>query len=87
MWLTGGSYGPDGAVLTAVLLLVAVPALYAVTKDWAWSYTHREITGAGYAVEVAPPAAHAAMERSAVAAPPPLVQILPVTPQTFSRQD
>ncbi len=86
-WLSGGSFGLDGALLTAVFLLGSIPVIYQVTRDWAWSYTHREITGAGYAVDVAPPAAHTAMEKSAAAAPPPLVQILPTTPQTFSKQD
>jgi hypothetical protein len=59
--------------------------VYRVTKDWAWAYTLPEIVAGGYAVEVAPPPAHTAMEKAA--APPPLVQILPVTSQSFSVRD
>ncbi len=81
-WLSGGSYGPDGALLTAGFLLVAALVLYRVTRDWAWAYTHAPIVAAGYEVAIAPPAAHVAMEKSA--APLPLVQILPTTPQTRS---
>jgi hypothetical protein len=57
--------------------------LYRITRDFAWNYTHRPIMPAGYAVTIAPPAAHAAMEEAAVKAPA-LVQILPVTPQGIS---
>lgn len=83
-WLSGGDYGLDAAWLTAVLMLIAMAILYRVTRDWAWAYTLPEIRPAGYEVVVAPPAAHVAMERSTMVAPPPLVQILPSTSQTFS---
>ena len=83
-WLTGGSYGLDAAVLTAVVMLGGMAVVYRATRDWAWAYTAPEIVGAGYEVVVAPPAAHVAMEKSASAAPPPLVQILPTTSQSRS---
>ena len=81
-WLTGGAFGPDAAVLTALMILVAMAVLYRVTRDLAWTHTFRPIVPAGYEVTVAPPAAHVAMEKAA--APPPLVQILSTTPQTRS---
>jgi membrane protease YdiL (CAAX protease family) len=84
-WLSGGAFGLDAAVWTAVVVLAGMAVIYRVTKDWAWAYTLPEILPAGYAVEVAPPAAHVAMEKAV--APPPLVQILPVTPQSFSVRD
>ena len=81
-WLSGGGFGLDAALLTSVMLLIAMAVLYRASRPWAWAYTTPEFVGAGYEVVIAPPAAHVAMEKAA--APPPLVQILPSTPQTFS---
>lgn len=80
---TGGSYGLPGSWLALVVLLCALIVLIRLTRDYAWNYTHRPIAPGGYPVEVAPPAAHTAMEQAA-AQPPPLVQILPSTPTSQS---
>ncbi len=77
-WLTGGNYGPDGSLWTLAVLAVGAGVLYALTKDYAWHYTYAPIVSGGYAMDVAPPAAHTAME--AVAAKPVLVQIAAITP-------
>ena len=82
LWLTGGAYGPEGALITAVILLAAMVVLYRLTRDYAWQYTHAPIVSAGYAMDIAPPAAHTAMEKAA--APAPLVQILATTATTAS---
>ena len=79
LWLTGGFFGPAGSWVGAVVVLLALPVLYAVTRDWAWEYTHELPVGAAYAVVVQPPAAHSQMEAQTAAAKP-LVQILPNTP-------
>lgn len=79
-WLTGGTFGPDAAVLTAIFMLMAMAVLFRVTREYAWAYTHPPIVSGGYEVTVASPAAHVAMEKAAPA-PPPLVQILPSTPR------
>jgi len=85
LWLTGGDYGPEGAVFTVIVLLIAVAVLIRITRDYAWDYTHRPIVAGGYAVEVPPPAAHVAMEQEVKpASAASLVQILPVTPQSRS---
>lgn len=84
-WLTGSDFGPEGALLTAFLLIAALGVLIAVTRDWAWHYTHTPIVPGGYPMDVAPPAAHTAMEQAAK--PSALVQILPSTPQTRSVND
>jgi membrane protease YdiL (CAAX protease family) len=84
VWLTGGDFGLDAALLTAFVMIAGMILLYRVSRDWAWAYTLPEIKPAGYEVTVAPPAAHVAMEKSTQVAPPPLVQILPSTPQSFS---
>jgi membrane protease YdiL (CAAX protease family) len=80
---TGGVYGPEGAALTLVVLLGAILVLYRITRDYAWNYTHPEIVSAGYPMDIAPPAAHIAME-SAAASSSPLVTISAITPSNAS---
>ncbi len=77
MWLTGGAYGPEGAVFTGLVLLGGIVALYSLTREYAWAYTHPPIVAGGYPMDVPPPAAHAAME---TAADRQLVQILGAAP-------
>jgi membrane protease YdiL (CAAX protease family) len=88
-WLTGGDYGPEGALFTIIVLLAAIAVLVGVTRDYAWNYTHKPIVAAGYPMDAPPPAAHVAMEQQARPAPAPvsLVQILPATPQNRSVED
>ncbi len=82
--LTGGTFGPEAATFTGILLLLAIPVLFRLTRDFAWNYTHRRIVSAGYPMEVAPPPAHDAMAAQSPSAPPPLVQIRPSTSQQRS---
>lgn len=77
LWITGGQYGPEGALLTLPILLLGMFLLFRLTRDYAWEYTHAPIIAAGHPMNVPPPAAHAAMEASQ---PAPLVQILGATP-------
>ncbi|MCU1253218.1 MAG: family intrarane metalloprotease [Edaphobacter sp.] len=90
-WLTGGEYGPEGAGITVIVLVIGIVVLVRVTRDYAWHYTYVPIVPAGYPMEPAPPPAHVAMEQMAEqtrpAAPVALVQILPSTPQTRSVGD
>jgi membrane protease YdiL (CAAX protease family) len=81
-WLSGGLFGLDAALLTAFVMLGGMAVLYRETRDYAWNYTHPPIVPGGYEVVVPPLAAHIAMEQAA--APPPLVQIMPTTPQSRS---
>ena len=86
-WLTGGAYGPDGALLTIGAFVLAMALVYAATRDYAWNYTHEPIVPGGFPMDVPPPAAHAAMEESAAAArPAPLVQIAPA-PSASTRNE
>lgn len=86
--ITGGDFGPEAAPFTAIVLLLAIPVLMRLTRNYAWNYTHAAIVPGGYPVDVPPPAAHTAMsEANAPPPPPPLVQILPSTPQQRSVAD
>ena len=82
-WLTGGDLGPEGALVTPLLLMIAIAVVALVSRDWAWDYTRKPLVPAGYPMDVPPPAAHDAMEKQA--ASPALVQILPTTPQAMSQ--
>jgi membrane protease YdiL (CAAX protease family) len=82
--LTGGPYGPEAAAFTLLVLLATVPVLYRISRDYEWQYTHPPIIPAGYPMDIAPPAAHTAIEASAASAPAPLVQILGSTPTAAS---
>jgi len=82
-WITGGFYGPEGALFTIVVAVAGMGVLYSLTRDLAWEYTQPVIVAAGYPMDVAPPAEHTKMEQAA-AAKPVLVQILATTPSEAS---
>jgi membrane protease YdiL (CAAX protease family) len=83
VWLTGGEYGPQAALLSVFLLLAAIPVLVRATDEYAWKYTHPPLIPGGYDVTLAPPAAHIAMEQAGESVQTAsLVQILPSTPQS-----
>jgi len=82
-WITGGFYGPEGALFTVVVAVMGMGVLYSLTRDLAWEYTQPVIVAAGYPMDVAPPAEHTKMEQAA-AAKPVLVQILAATPSEAS---
>jgi hypothetical protein len=83
-WLTGGHYGPEASFVTAVVLILGIVVLYRITRQYAWEYTYTPPTPSGYPMDIAPPAAHTAMENAAATAPAPLVQILGSTPTAAS---
>jgi hypothetical protein len=80
-WLTGGPYGLEAALFTALVFLVAIAVVYRATRDYAWNYTHPVIVPAGYPMDVPPPPAHTAMEQAAQSQAP-LVQIAPAAPSS-----
>ena len=83
-WLTGGPDGPEAAFFTAIVLLIGIFVLHRLTRHYAWEYTYTPPVPSGYPMDIAPPAAHTAMENEAAAAPTPLVQILGSTPTAAS---
>jgi membrane protease YdiL (CAAX protease family) len=85
IWFTGGQFGPEAGLFTAVALALGIVVLVRATRDYAWEYTHPVIIPGGYPMDVPPPPAHAAMEQQAQQ--PSLVQILPVAPQGRSVEE
>jgi uncharacterized protein len=82
--LTGGPYGPEAAFVTAIVLIIGIFVLRRITRHYAWEYTYTPPIASGYPMDIAPPAAHTAMENEAAATPAPLVQILGATPTAAS---
>ncbi len=85
-WLTGGAYGLEAALFTAVVFFIMMAVVYRATRNYAWNYTHPAIVPAGYPMDVPPPAAHTAMEQAAAQSQPTLVQIAPAPPGTNGAQ-
>ena len=71
--LTGNGLGPEASLFAFLVLIVALFVLRRITRDYAWNYAHDPIVGAGFPMDVPPPAEHVRMEQQA--APPSLVQI------------
>jgi hypothetical protein len=83
-WITGGEYGPEASVVTAVVLLIGIFIVYRATRGYAYIYTQPVIIPAGMPIDLD------AMSRSLAphhpVAPQPasagatLVQIDPISP-------
>lgn len=74
IWLTGGPFGPEASLLTVLVLIAALVAVFRMTKDYAWHYTWQPLEGAGHPMDVPPPAEHLREEKRQAAAAP-LIQI------------
>jgi len=82
-WLTGGGYGLDGSWVAFIVLLVAIPVVFRLTRELDYHYNAPVIIPAGIPVDLdaASRRQHeSAMGQTAPSAPT-LVQILPVSPQ------
>jgi hypothetical protein len=73
-WLTGDGFGPEASWFAIIVMIVALVVLFRITRTYAWHYTYEPIEGAGYPMDVPPPAEHVREEQKAAAAAP-LVQI------------
>jgi hypothetical protein len=83
-WLTGGGYGLDGSWMAFVLLLVALPVVFRITRELNFHYNAPVIVPAGIPVDLdaASRRQHEAAMGPAEAAPPAapaLIQILPAS--------
>ena len=86
-WLTGGGFGLDGTWIACFVILAAIPVLWRLTRDLDFRYNAPVIVAGGIPVDL--DAASRAQHEAAMgpAAPPPLVQIAPVTAQSASPAD
>jgi hypothetical protein len=82
-WLTGGGYGLDGSWMAFILLLVALPAVYRLTRDLDYRWNALVIVPAGIPVDLSAAAKgqHEAGLGTAVPAASGFVQILPAATQ------
>ncbi len=51
-WITGGDYGPEASVVTAIVLLIGIFIVYRATREYAYLYTQPVIVPAGIPVDL-----------------------------------
>lgn len=81
-WLTGGGFGLNASWFACVVLLLAFPVLYRVTRDLDFHYNAPEFIPGGIPVDLDAAARRqheSAMGAPVEPAPPELVQILPAS--------
>jgi uncharacterized protein len=76
-WLTGGGYGLDASWFAFLVILLALPVLYRVTRDLDFRYNAPDLAPAGIPVDLDAAARrqHEEAMGSAEPAPQPLIQI------------
>jgi membrane protease YdiL (CAAX protease family) len=84
-WLTGSEYGPEGSLITLIVLWIGIYVLVRMTRDLAWNFTQPELKPAGIPMDLShpmhpapPPAAASAPVQSAPKSG--LVQIVSANP-------
>lgn len=87
-WLTGGGFGLDGSWVAFVILLLTLPVVYRMTRELDYRYNAPEIIAGGIPVDLDAAARrqHEAAAGVAVVSAPPLVQILPASPQAADQE-
>jgi membrane protease YdiL (CAAX protease family) len=82
LWMTGGDYGPEASVVTAVVLLIGIFIVYRATRGYAYLYTQPVIVPAGIPIDLDAMSATLAPHHPVTPLPPPagttLVQIGPL---------
>ncbi len=78
-WLTGGGFGLDGTWIAFFVILAAIPILWRLTRDLDFRYNAPVLVAAGIPVDLDAAARAQHEEAMGPSAPPPLVQIAPVT--------
>jgi membrane protease YdiL (CAAX protease family) len=90
-WLTGAEFGPEGSLITLIVLWVGLYFVIRITRELAWKYSQPEIKAAGIAVDLShpmhptPPAAASAPASEAPKAG--LVQIAPMSAPNLAPQE
>jgi uncharacterized protein len=79
LWMTGGDYGPEASVVTAVVLLIGIFIVYRTTRGYAYLYNQPVIVPAGIPVDLDAMSSTLAPHHPVAPPPPPagstLVQI------------
>lgn len=81
-WLTGGGFGLNASWFASLVLLIAFPVLYRVTRDLDFHYNAPQFVPGGIPVDLESAARsqhESAMGSSVEPAPPQLIQILPAS--------
>ncbi len=88
-WVTGGGFGLENSWITVILVLVALPVVFRMTRDLDYRYNALEIVPGGVPVDLsaAAQAQHTAgMSPAAEPAAPALVQIGPAPPSSVEQK-
>jgi membrane protease YdiL (CAAX protease family) len=88
-WLTGGGYGLDGCWVTFILLLIAIPVVYRLTRELDYVYNAPVIVPGGIPVDLSAVGQrqHEAAMGPVTVPTPALVQILPAATPTVPQPD
>jgi membrane protease YdiL (CAAX protease family) len=80
-WLTGGGFGLESSWFAFFVVLALIPVVYRVTRELDYRYNTPEIVPGGIPVDIDAAARrqHEAAMGTAEPAPPPLVQIAPLS--------
>jgi uncharacterized protein len=88
-WMTGGDYGPEGSVVTAIVILIGIFVVYRTTRGLAYLYAQPVIVAAGIPIDLdamsSSLAPHHPVAPQAAPAGSTLVQIEPVSSSSPSR--
>ncbi len=89
VWMTGGDYGPEGSVVTAVVILIGIFVVIRTTRGLAYLHAQPVIVAAGIPIDLDAMSSSLAPHHPAISQPAPagstLVQIEPVSSSSPSR--
>jgi membrane protease YdiL (CAAX protease family) len=88
-WMTGGDYGPEGSVVTAMVILIGIFVVYRTTRGLAYLHAQPVIVAAGIPIDLDAMSSSLAPHHPVAPQAPPagstLVQIEPVSSSSPSR--
>jgi uncharacterized protein len=89
VWMTGGDYGPEGSVVTAVVVLIGIFVVIRTTRGLAYLHAQPVIVAAGIPIDLDAMSSSLAPHHPVAPQPAPagstLVQIEPVSSSSPSR--
>jgi membrane protease YdiL (CAAX protease family) len=89
VWMTGGDYGPEGSVVTAIVVLIGIFVVYRTTRGLAYLHAQPVIVAAGIPIDLDAMSSSLAPHHPVAPQPPPagstLVQIDSISSPSPSR--